>query len=82
MATLDNQYVGLTEQDIELLEELHKAGAATPMELEIKTGRIGDDLEEVLKRLRKRGLVVARSTKGGYEKEIYLVSRAGLKIID
>jgi len=27
------------------------------MELEIIDGRIGDDLEEVLKRLRKRGLV-------------------------
>ena len=81
MATLNNQYVGLTEQDIELLEELHKVGAATPMELEIKTGRIGDDLEGELKRLRERGLVEARSIKGGYEQEIYLVSRAGRKII-
>lgn len=81
MAVNHNQYVGLTEQDIELLVALSDAGAATPMELEIKTGHIGDDVEEQLERLLERGLVEARESKGGFENHIYLVSRAGRKII-
>jgi predicted transcriptional regulator len=82
MASEARQYIGLTEQDIDLLETLQKAGAATPMELEIKTDRIGDDLENQLERLRDRGLVEARETKGGFENHIYLVSRAGRKMIN
>ncbi len=81
MATSANQYVGLTEQDIELLVQLDRIGAATPMQLEIKTGRIGDDLEDQLERLLERGLVESRELKNGYEKSIYRVSRAGRKII-
>ena len=81
MATNANQYVGLTEQDIELLVALNKVGAATPMQLEIKTGRIGDDLEDQLEHLLERGLVESRELKNGYEKHIYLVSHAGRKII-
>jgi predicted transcriptional regulator len=81
MASEARQYIGLTEQDIDLLETLQKAGAATPMELEIKTGRIGDNLEAQLDRLLERGLVEARETQGGFENHIYLVSRTGRKII-
>jgi predicted transcriptional regulator len=81
MATNTNQYVGLTEQDIELLTALNKVGAATPMQLEIKTGRIGDDFEDQLERLLERGLVESRDLKNGYEKHIYRVSSAGRKII-
>jgi predicted transcriptional regulator len=81
MATDVRQYVGLTEQDIDLLVALNKAGAATPIQLEIKTGRIGDDIGMRLEHLLERGLVETRPTNGGYEKYIYLVSRAGRKII-
>ena len=82
MTAQANQYVGLTKQDIELLETLHQIGAATPTQLEVKTGRIGDDLEGQLARLLERGLVETRSIKGGYEDHVYLVTRAGRKIIN
>jgi DNA-binding HxlR family transcriptional regulator len=81
MATDTRQYVGLTEQDIDLLVALDKVGAATPIQLEIKTGRIGDNLEDQLDHLLERGLVETREIKNGYEKLIYSVSRAGRKII-
>jgi predicted transcriptional regulator len=81
MASEARQYVGLTEQDIDLLELLQTVGAATPMELEIKTGRIGDNLEGQLDHLLERGLVESRETKGGFEHHIYLVSRSGRKVI-
>ena len=76
-----NPYVGLTEQDIALLAALDRVGAATPIQLEIKTGRIGDDLEDQLEHLLERGLVESRDLNNGYEKHIYLVSRVGRKII-
>jgi DNA-binding MarR family transcriptional regulator len=81
MASTVNQYVGLTQQDITLLAALEKVGAATPMQLEIKTGRIGDDFEDQLERLLERGLVESRELKNGYEKHIYRVSPAGRKLI-
>jgi predicted transcriptional regulator len=76
-----NPYVGLTEQDIEVLAALNKVGAATPMQLEIKTGRIGNDFEDQLERLLERGLVESRDLKNGYEKHIYRLSAAGRKVI-
>jgi predicted transcriptional regulator len=81
MATNTNQYVGLTEQDIELLTALNKVGAATPMQLEMTTGRIGDNLEDQLERLLERGLVESRDLKNGYEKHIYRLSAADRKIL-
>jgi len=71
----------LSGGDNDLLRVLNRAGAATPMELEIKTGRIGDDLQAELRRLLERGLVEAHTTPGGYENEIYSVSPKGRKAI-
>jgi len=67
----------LSEEDRELLEQIQRLGAATPIELAVKTLRQPDEVRPELERLQQAGLVKVRHRHSGYERNIYLLTSEG-----
>jgi len=67
----------LTDEDHELLAQVEELGAATPIELAVKTLRKPDEVRPELVRLEKAGLLKVRRRKSDYEPEIYLLTPEG-----
>ncbi|MGK7878436.1 MAG: P-loop NTPase fold protein [Xenococcaceae cyanobacterium] len=75
------EYPELSQKHVDLLIALNKAGAATAIELEINTSRIGQDLRSELDLLKQYGLAVSKPSQADIESEIYQVSFKGRKFI-
>ena len=71
----------LSEDDLVILKGLRSVGAATPTDLAVRMGRMTEEVEPLLKKLRARGLVVAIPRESGYEREIFRVSPSGLSLL-
>ena len=71
----------LSEDDLIVLKGLLATGAATPTDLAVRMGRVSEDLEPRLKKLRTKGLVEAQERPAGLEREIYRVSRVGQSLL-
>ena len=71
----------LSEEDLAVLKGLLSTGAATPTDLAVRMGRVSEDLEPRLQKLRAKGLVVATERPAGLEREIYRVSRIGQSLL-
>lgn len=75
------QTVQLPPELAAVLRSLVIVGGATPMQLEVESGRIGEDISTELERLRELGLVRSKQTTGGYERELYFPSSKGREIL-
>jgi hypothetical protein len=71
----------LEPEQLSLLEDLYKIGAATPIQLEIKTNRIGKNVRSQLKELSDSGYVKRKTFTGGIENEVFTVSPKGYQQI-
>jgi len=67
----------LSIEDQELLEQVRALGAATAIELAVKTLRQPDEVRPELERLHQSGLLKVRRRKGDYEPNIYLLTSEG-----
>jgi hypothetical protein len=74
-------YLQLSPKLVEILRSLVSAGGATPMQLEVQSGRIGEDMSHELHELQKLGLVESREISGGFEREMFYASPAGRHVI-
>lgn len=67
---------GLSKEQLELLQVIRNIGAATPVELEISTGRIGqDNMSQDLSELHRGGLVEPYTSKFDSNTKIYTLSK-------
>ena len=71
----------LSEDDLIVLKGLLGAGAATPIDLAVRLGRVSEDLEPRLKRLQQKGLVAATERRTGREREIFRASRTAQTLL-
>jgi hypothetical protein len=72
----------LQGQDKKILAVLAKYIAATPLQVEVRSGLIGVDVASCLKRLQEQGLVTPHPSKNGKDedtKNIYTLSYIGRK---
>lgn len=67
----------LSAEDQELLAQVLKLGAATAIELAVKTLRQPDEVRPELERLHQAGLLKVRHRKSDYERNIYLLTPEG-----
>lgn len=75
----ENETLKLDDDTDELLEQVEDLGAATAIELAVKTTKQPDEVRPKLERLRQAGLlkVRRRHSKSDYERDIYLLSPEG-----
>lgn len=78
---MTGQSSNLSSSDRQLLVSLSSTGAATPSELEIETGRIGDDLVIELDALEDSGLIDSGSTDGVLDTKIYVLNSEGRRVL-
>jgi hypothetical protein len=71
----------LEPEQLRLLEDLYKIGAATPIQLEIKTNRIGKNVRSKLEELEESNYVDCEKFTGGMENEVFTVSYDGYQQI-
>lgn len=67
----------LSADDQELLEQVRVLGAATGIELAVKTLRQPDEVRPELERLHQAGLLKIRRRNSDYEPDIYLLTPEG-----
>ncbi len=67
----------LNAKDQELLGQVLELGAATAIEVAVKTLRQPDEVRPELERLHQSGLLKVRRRKGDYEPNIYLLTAEG-----
>ncbi|MBI4279192.1 MAG: hypothetical protein HY660_12125 [Armatimonadetes bacterium] len=63
----------LSEEDLQLVEELDQIGAATPIQLALRLQAQPDQVRPKLRRLKEEGWLDVQQREG-YEKEIYFLS--------
>jgi DNA-binding MarR family transcriptional regulator len=77
-----NKELSLNIQDKKILAVLVKHIAATPLQIEVRSGLIGVDVASRLERLQKKGWVIPHPSKNGEDedtKNIYTLSYFGRK---
>lgn len=77
-----NKEILLNVQDKKILAVLVKHIAATPLQVEVRSGLIGVDVASRLERLKKEGWVIPHPSKNGEDedtKNIYTLSYFGRK---
>jgi hypothetical protein len=63
-----------------LLIDLSAVGAATPLQFELKTGRLGGHVREEFVELEKAGLIKRTIYTGGTENEVFSLLPAGYAV--
>lgn len=76
-----DQSVQLTGEDQELLTEIEELGAATAIELAVRTLHQPDEVRPKLEQLRQAGLLKVRSRNSDYEPNIYLLTSEGKEYV-
>jgi predicted transcriptional regulator len=71
----------LSADDQELLEQVRHLGAATAIELAVKTLRQPDEVRPKLEWLHQAGLLKVRRRNKGYERNIYLLTPEGKQYV-
>lgn len=74
---MDEDRLPITSEDEELLDQIEELGAASTIELAVKTLRQPEDVQPELKRLHEAGLVKTRRGSSEYTGDIYLLTREG-----
>jgi DNA-binding MarR family transcriptional regulator len=72
----------LTVEDQALLAQVQQLGAATAIELAVKTLRQPDKVRPELERLHQAGLLKVRQRDSDYERNIYLLTQEGRQYAD
>jgi DNA-binding MarR family transcriptional regulator len=67
----------LSEEDRELLAQIETLGAATPIEVAVKTLRQPDEVRPKLEQLYQAGLLQRHRRRSDYEPHIYLLTPEG-----
>jgi DNA-binding PadR family transcriptional regulator len=71
------QPMQLTSEDQELLTEIEELGAATAIEVAVRTLHQPDEVRPKLEQLRQAGLLKVRRRNSDYEPNIYLLTSEG-----
>lgn len=71
-----------TAEDQALLAKVQQLGAATAIELAVKTLRPPDKVRPELERLHRAGLLKVRQRDSDYERNIYLLTQEGRHYAD
>lgn len=71
----------LSADDQELLAQVRNLGAATAIELAVKTLRQPDEVRPELERLHQAGLLKIRRRNSDYEPDIYLLTPEGKQYV-
>lgn len=71
----------LNVEDQELLAQVLELGAATAIELAVKTLRQPDEVRPELERLHQAGLLKVRHRNSDYERNIYLLTPEGKQYV-
>lgn len=71
----------LDKKDFDLLADLLEVGAATPIQLQIRTHRVGQKVRDNLRNLAKHGYIKRIEYEGGQENEVFAPLPIARKII-
>lgn len=71
----------LSPEDQDLLAQVGELGAATAIELAVKTLRQPDEVRTELERLYQAGLLKVRRRNSNYERYIYLLTAEGKQYV-
>jgi len=70
----------LSDRERELLQVLGQVGAATPMELAVKTFSLPEEISSSLEKLQQKQLIEVKRSPGKLAGDLVVISKRGLRL--